>query len=559
MRVFYFIYNNLKIKMDLKIFQVGTVASYLDSVIIAYELDRVFIGELVQLQSQHSDLLGVVLNIEHQQVKIALIHGSDKQLKAGDKIYRTYKAVQTKAGFGLLGRVVDPLGYCLNRKDLDDNSYLLNELFNVRNINIERDAPSIIQREPVRTPLLTGINAVDTLIPIGCGQRELILGDLGTGKTSLALTTIMNQKTLNNSMWREVEKHAITEKHIFFVPCIYVVVGGKRSEQSRIKKLLDKHEALSYTVIVFSSADNVPALQYFAPYAGSSIGEYFRDAGYRSLVIYDDLTNHAQAYRQLSLLLRRPPGREAYPGDIFYIHSRLLERAAQMSRQYGGGSLTALPIVTTKAGDISGYIPTNVISITDGQIFLSSKLANQGLFPAIDLNLSVSRVGSDAQVPAMKAVSKKIRIDYSIYRTYAGIEKLGGDVDPTILNFISRGKKIVVFFKQDLYITCPLYKQVLSLYAISKGYLDNVKVELVPYYFNLLFDSNLAIQYLGDNAWLIFSATKLEYVMKVIELAVFESLWEIILDQFAKIWERSFSIGASKFLEKWSSQSSSND
>jgi len=543
--------------MNSKIFQVGIVGSYLDSVIIAYELDRVFIGELVQIQSQHSDLLGVVLNIEQQQVKIALIHGSDKQVKAGDKIYRTYKPVQTKAGFGLLGRIIDPLGYCLNRSDIDDQSYLLNELFNVRNINIERDAPSIIQREPVRTPLLTGINAIDTLIPVGCGQRELILGDLGTGKTSMALTSIMNQKTLNNIMWRQVEKYNITTKHIFFVPCIYVVIGGKRSEQSRIKKLLDKYDALSYTVIVFTSADNVPALQYLAPYAGSAIGEYFRDAGYRSLVVYDDLTNHAQAYRQLSLLLRRPPGREAYPGDIFYIHSRLLERAAQMSRQFGGGSLTALPIVTTKAGDISGYIPTNVISITDGQIFLSSKLANQGLFPAIDLNLSVSRVGSDAQVPAMKAVSKKIRIDYSIYRTYAGIEKLGGDVDPTILNFIGRGKKIVIFFKQDLYNTCPLYRQVLCLFALSKGFLDGVKVEFVQYYFNLLFDSSLAIQFLGDRAWLIFSATRLENIMRHMDLFVLEPYWQSILEVFNKVWDRTFASGAAKFHDKWSSQGTS--
>lgn len=545
--------------MSFKLFQVGIVGAYLDSVIIAYELDRVFIGELVQIQSKHSDLLGVVLNIEHQQVKIALIHGSDKQVKAGDKIYRTYKPVQTKAGFGLLGRIVDPLGYCLNRSDLNDKAFLLDELFNVRNINIERDAPSIIEREPVRTPLLTGINAIDTLIPVGCGQRELILGDLGTGKTSMALTAIMNQRTLNISMWRDVEKQTLTHKHIFFVPCIYVVIGGKRSEQSRIKKLLEKYNALTYTVIVFTSADNVPALQYFAPYAGSSIGEYFRDSGYRSLVIYDDLTNHAQAYRQLSLLLRRPPGREAYPGDIFYIHSRLLERAAQMSRQFGGGSLTALPIVTTKAGDISGYIPTNVISITDGQIFLSSKLANQGMFPAIDLNLSVSRVGSDAQVPAMKAVSKKIRIDYSIYRTYAGIEKLGGDVDPTILNFITRGKKIVVFFKQELYNTCPLYRQVLSLFALSKGYLDGVKVDFVQYYFNLLFDSSLAIQYMGDFAWLIFSSTRLEYIMKHTELVVFEPHWETILEVFNTVWERSFASGAAKFLDKWNSQGSASE
>jgi len=538
--------------MHSQLFQVGSVASYLDSVIIATELHNAYIGELVQLQDQTSDLFGIVLNIEHQLVKIALIHGSDKQLKAGDKIYRTFKPVQTKAGFGLLGRIVDPLGYCLNRFELNDAHYLINDLFLVRNIDIERDAPSIIQREPVRTPLLTGINAVDTLIPIGCGQRELILGDLGTGKTSLALTTIINQKTLNVSFWRQIEELTVTEKHIFFVPCIYVVIGGKRSEQSRINKLLSKYDALSYTVTVFTSADNVPALQYLAPYAGCAIGESFRDMGYRSLIIYDDLTNHAQAYRQLSLLLRRPPGREAYPGDIFFIHSRLLERAAQMSRDCGGGSLTALPIVTTKAGDISGYIPTNVISITDGQIFLSSKLANQGIFPAIDLNLSVSRVGSDAQVPAMRSVSKKVRVDYSVFRTYSGIEKLGGDIDSTILNYISRGKKIVLFFKQDLYETCPLYRQILSLFALSRGFIDDLKVSYMPYYFNLFFDNNVAVHYLGSHAWLIFSSKKLDFVMKTLDLEVFESLWKNILVIFNSVWDKHFAINAGKFADKLS-------
>jgi proton translocating ATP synthase F1 alpha subunit len=538
--------------MDLNLlFQQGVVGSYMDSIIVGLNLDRAFVGEVVQFKSRNSDLLGMVMDLEPTSVKIVLIHGNEKELKAGDEIYRTYKATETKAGFGILGRIVDPLGNCFNRKELDDTKYFLDELFNIKTVKMEKNAPSIIEREPVRTPVLTGINAIDTLIPIGAGQRELILGDQGTGKTAMSVTIILNQKRINNNMWREIEKFTITNKHIFFIPCVFVVVGGKRSEQARMKKLLEKQGALYYTSLVFTSADIMPGLQYLAPYAGCAVGEWFRDNGYRALIVYDDSTNHATAYRQLSLLLRRPPGREAYPGDIFYVHAKLLERAAQMSRDMGGGSLTASPIVTTKAGDISGYIPTNIISITDGQIFLSTKLANQGLFPAIDLNLSVSRVGSDAQAPAMKAVSKQVKVDYSMYRSYAGVEKLGGDIPSNILGYINRGKKLVNFFTQDLYETCSLYRQVFSLYTLSEGFADNVQSDLIKYFFDLLFDETLSVQYLAaEKAWYIYGAEDINKAMRVFELDVLKEEWDVVLKDFRNLWETGFASGAASFFDQ---------
>jgi proton translocating ATP synthase F1 alpha subunit len=533
------------------IFQQGIVGSYMDSIIVGYNLDRVFVGEVVQFKSHNSNLLGMVMDLEPTSVKIVLINGNEKELKAGDVIYRTYKPTETKAGFGILGRIVDPLGNCFNRKELDDTRFLLDELFNITTVKMEKNAPSIIQREPVRTPVLTGINAIDTLIPIGAGQRELILGDQGTGKTAMAITIILNQKRINTTMWREIEEETEIEKNMFFVPCIFVVIGGKRSEQARMKKLLEKQGALYYTSLVFTSADVMPGQQYLSPYAGCAIGEWFRDNGYRALIVYDDLTNHATAYRQLSLLLRRPPGREAYPGDIFYVHAKLLERASQMSRDMGGGSLTAFPIVTTKAGDISGYIPTNVISITDGQVFLTTKLANQGMFPAIDLNLSVSRVGSDAQAPAMKAVSKQVKVDYSMYRTYAGIEKLGGDIPASILGYINRGKKLVNFFTQDLYETCSLYRQVFSLYALSSGFTDTVQSELIKYYFDLLFDETLSVQYLtADTAWYIYGAEEINKAMRVFELESLKDKWDEVLKGFRDLWETGFASGAANFFDQ---------
>ena len=533
------------------LFQKGYVYSYIDSIIVGYNLDRVFIGEILQFIDEKSELLGVVMDIEPTHVKIVLVHGNDKALKAGDLILRTYKAAETKGGFSTLGRIVDPFGNCFNRKELDDYKYFLDDLFNTKIVKMEIPAPGIIEREPVRTPVLTGLNAIDTLIPIGAGQRELILGDQGTGKTSMAVTIVINQNRFNNNFWRDIEKENIINKHIFYIPCIYVVVGGKRSEQARMKKLLEKKEAFYYTSLVFTSADIMPGLQYFSTNGGCAIGEWFRNNGYRAIIVYDDLTNHATAYRQLSLLLRRPPGREAYPGDIFYVHAKLLERAAQMNRANGGGSLTALPIVTTKAGDISGYIPTNVISITDGQVFLTTKLANQGIFPAIDLNLSVSRVGSDAQAPSMKMVSRQVKVDYSMYRTYSGVEKLGGDIPSNILGYINRGKKLISFFTQDLYETCSLYKQVFSLYALSGGYTDRIQSDLIKYYLDLLFDDKLCIEYLNPvKAWYIYATNDIDKAMRVFELDVLKEPWEEVLVTFRNLWETEFAFGVVDFFNK---------
>lgn len=519
----------------------GIVQAYMDTVIIGNNIDDVFIGEVVQFQSKHSGLFGIVMNIEPNEVKIVLLKGEYKLLKSGDYIYRTHKFTETKSGFGVLGRVCDPMGDCLNKHELGGMKYLIDELFNLVYVKTERNAPNIIEREPVTVPVFTGINAIDTLIPIGAGQRELIVGDLGTGKTTLAITFIMNQRRVNDTIWRKVENIFFTYKHLYFIPSVYVVVGGKRSEQSRIKRLLEKNGVLEYTTMIFTSADSMPGAQYLAPYSGCAIGEWYRDNGYRALVVYDDLSNHATAYRQLSLLLRRPPGREAYPGDIFYIHARLLERAAQLNKNIGGGSLTAFPIVTTKAGDISGYIPTNVISITDGQIVLNLKLANQGLWPAIDLNTSVSRIGSNAQVPALKSISKLVKVEYSLYRRYAGVEKLGGDIPANIVGYINRGKKMVNFFTQEVYETDGLYKQVLILFSLVSGYSDTVLPEVIQYYFSILQDNTLLDQYLDSNlSWIIHRTYLIETVLRCLDFKLIEKQLITIYKKFIIFWNLYF-------------------
>lgn len=486
----------IKMNLLLNLNKIGVVKSLYDTIVVAEGLDRGFIGEVVKFKNETSNILGTILNIEGDITKIALIYGSEKDIRAGDAVYKTHKFVETKAGFGVLGRVSNPLGTCLNKSELDAEVYSREEAMNIKMVRVEQEAPGIIAREPVRTAVHTGINAIDAMLPIGAGQRELVIGDLGTGKTTLVLTVILNQKFKNETFWRKVEAIFIGYKHGLFIPCIYAVVGGRRSEMARIKRLLEVTGAFTYTAVVFTSADDLAALQHLAPSAGCAIGEWFRDNGYKAIVAYDDLSTHAQAYRQVSLLLRRPPGREAYPGDIFYVHSRLLERAAQMRRSYGGGALTALPIVETKGGDISGYIATNVISITDGQIFLSTKLANQGIRPAIDLNLSVSRVGSDAQPSILKTVSKSTKVDYAMFRSFQSLEKISGDLDPSIMAYIQKGKKIISYFNQEAYQTEMLYKQIVCLYAISAGYLDKVHPSLVKYFFNLLFDLELSYTYL---------------------------------------------------------------
>lgn len=515
----------------------GYVTAVGDAVIVAKGLERAFIGEVVSIRSIDSNELGLVLNIEKEIVRIALISGKDKNVRAGDRIYHTNLPARTKVGFGTIGRIITPLGVCINQEDFDQATYVRNELFGVRYSDVEQKVPGIIEREPVRTPVLTGLNAIDSVLPIGGGQRELIIGDLGSGKTSLALTVILNQRYKNftlYSAWRKVEADYVSYRNRFFVPCIYVVIGGRRAEISRIKRLMNDSGAGKFTTTVFTSADDLAALQYLAPFAGASVGEYYRDRGYKAIIVYDELLNHAAAYRQVSLLLRRPPGREAFPGDIFYLHARLLERAAQLNRRLGGGALTALPLVETKAGDISAYIPTNIISITDGQIFLSSKLGNSGVKPAVDLNLSVSRVGSDAQYYSMKYISKRIRITYGLYRTYAGIEKLSGDVDPVIMAFINRGKKLLEYYKQELYETDTLYKQLICLYTICEGYLDDVETALVKYYFNLMFEMSTVDKYLKSKEvlYLIQRPRIMNALVMSVEFDTFKAHVDLWLEQY---------------------------
>lgn len=490
----------------------GTVSSVADGIIVIEgELERAYVGEVVSFGHYESDVIGLVMNIERNIIKVALLTGGSQAVRAKDKVFLTRKGVKTKVGLGTIGRISSPLGECLNQEDFNFNEFAFQEAWNLRLKDVESSVPSIIDREPVRTPVHTGINAIDVLLPIGCGQRELIIGDLGSGKTSLALTIILHQNYKNRTLyrqWRLIESNHITYKQRFFVPCIYVVIGGRRAEISRIKQLMRSTDAKYYTAVLFTGADDLAALQYIAPFAGAAVGEWFRDKGFKAIVVYDELLNHAQAYRQMSLLLRRPPGREAYPGDIFYLHARLLERAAQLNKKLGGGALTALPLVETKGGDISAYIPTNIISITDGQVFLNQKIGNAGIKPAIDLNLSVSRIGSDAQYNMMKFISKKVKLAYGIYRTLQGIDKLSGAVDPYILSLIHKGRRLIEFFKQELYQSEHLYKQIICLYAIVENYMDSIKPEFTQFYFTLMFREEIVDTFLnGKNSKLVFFIT----------------------------------------------------
>jgi F-type H+-transporting ATPase subunit alpha len=447
--------------------------------------------------------------LEKNLVRIVIIKGKQSEIESGDSIHRTFRDAKTKVGFGVLGKLMSPLGDIINEEDYDKKDIIYSEWMEMEYSPVERGAPGIIERETVKTPFLTGINAVDCFIPIGCGQRELIIGDHSTGKSSFAITTIINQKKINNKLnaeWRIAENKVVSDgishgssllyKHAGLIPCIYVGIGQKRSEIARIKKLLEVTNALEFTTIVFTSSDEPASIQFVAPYAGRTIGEWFRDNGYKAVAIYDDSSQHAVAYRQMSLLLRRPPGREAYPGDVFYVHSRLLERAAQLHRNLGGGSLTALPIIETRGGDISAYIPTNVISITDGQIFLSADLANKGVRPAINIGLSVSRVGSSAQTPLMRELSRKLKGNYAFYSNYKGVDKLGGDVDPIILSYIQRGVRIDEFFKQALYEPFTYIKQVIGVYCLISGIVDLIESKYIEIFFYLLFSNEFAEKYI---------------------------------------------------------------
>jgi len=430
--------------------EVGEVVKIGDGIAKVYGLDNVQAGELVEFDS---GVKGMALNLETDNVGI-VVFGDTQKIKEGSNVKRTGKIVEVPAGKGLLGRVIDALGNPIDGKG---------PLQNVEYRRIEVKAPGIIARQSVSEPMQTGIKAIDSLIPIGRGQRELIIGDRQTGKTAIAIDAIINQAPLHAGS---------DEKKKLY--CIYVAIGQKRSTVAQIVKTLEDAGAMKYTIVVSATASEAAALQFFAPYTGCTAGEFFRDNGMHALVVYDDLSKHAVAYREMSLLLRRPPGREAYPGDVFYVHSRLLERAAKMSEAMGGGSLTALPIIETQAGDVSAYIPTNVISITDGQIFLETELFYKGIKPAVNVGLSVSRVGSAAQTKAMKQVAGTIKLDLAQFRELEAFAQFGSDLDPTTQKLLDKGKKLTELLKQNQYSPMTFEEQVVSIYTGVKGYLDKI-------------------------------------------------------------------------------------
>ena len=435
--------------------EVGEVIQVGDGVARVSGLENVMSSELVELPN---DVYGMALNLEEDNVGLVLF-GETRLVKEGDLAKRTGRVVEVPVGEAMLGRVVNPLGQPIDGKGPIDTPHQL---------PIERKALGVMARQPVTQPLQTGIKAVDSMIPIGRGQRELIIGDRQTGKTAVAIDAIINQKKINEST---------DEKKKLY--CVYVAIGQKRSTVAQITKTLEEAGALKYTTIVAATASDSAPLQFLAPYTGCTIGEYFRDNGMHALIVYDDLSKQAVAYRQMSLLLRRPPGREAYPGDVFYLHSRLLERAAKLSDKNGGGSLTALPIIETQAGDVSAYIPTNVISITDGQIFLETELFNQGIRPAVNVGLSVSRVGSAAQTKAMKKVAGSIKLELAQYREMAAFAQFGSDLDASTQQLLNRGAKLTELLKQNQYSPMTVSEQVISVFTGVKGYLDDIDLSRI--------------------------------------------------------------------------------
>ena len=441
---------NFETKADVA--EVGTVLSVGDGIARVYGLDQVQAGEMVEFPG---GIKGMALNLEMDNVGVS-IFGDDTGIKEGDTVKRTGEIVDVPVGKGLLGRVVDGLGNPIDGKGPIQSS---------EKRRIELKAPGIIPRQSVSEPMQTGIKALDALVPVGRGQRELIIGDRQTGKTAVAIDTILNQKTVNQS---DNEKEKLY--------CIYVAIGQKRSTVAQIVKTLEDNGAMEYTIVVAATASEPAPLQFLSAYTGCTMGEFFRDNGMHALIEYDDLSKQAVAYRQMSLLLRRPPGREAYPGDVFYIHSRLLERAAKMSDEHGGGSLTALPIIETQAGDLSAYIPTNVISITDGQIFLETDLFFAGIRPAINVGLSVSRVGSAAQTKAMKKIAGPVKLELAQYREMAAFAQFASDLDASTKQLLNRGARLVEILKQGQYSPLTVSEQVVSIYAGVRGYLDKVAV-----------------------------------------------------------------------------------
>ena len=432
-----------KISVD----ETGTVITLGDGIARVYGLDKVMAGELLSFPH---DVAGIAMNLEEDQVGVVLL-GEYTEIKEGDEVKRTGRIMSVPVGDALIGRVVDSLG-----RPIDDKGPIASDKF----IALERLAPGVIDRQPVREPMATGLKAIDSMIPIGRGQRELIIGDRQTGKTAVALDTIINSK--GNDLI-----------------CIYNAIGQKRSSIAQVVKILEDAGAMEYTIVVAASAAEPAPMQYISPYAATAIGEYFRDTKRHALVIYDDLSKHAASYREISLLLRRPPGREAYPGDVFYLHSRLLERSAKLSDANGGGSLTALPIIETQAGDVSAYIPTNVISITDGQIYLETDLFNQGVRPAVNVGLSVSRVGGSAQIKAMRQVAGTLKLELAQYRELAAFAQFGSDLDKATQAQLNRGQRLVELLKQNQFSPLPFSKQILIIFAGTGGFLDDLPVNQV--------------------------------------------------------------------------------
>jgi F-type H+-transporting ATPase subunit alpha len=436
--------------VEVDVAEVGSVISIGDGIARVHGVERAMAGEM--LEFTHS-VFGIALNLEEDSVGAVLL-GDFKEIKEGDAVKRTGRIISVPVGDEMLGRVVNALG-----APIDGKGPLQSKKF----LPIERLAPGVVDRQPVKEPLQTGLKAIDGMVPIGRGQRELIIGDRQTGKTAVAVDTIINQRGKD-------------------VICIYNAVGQKQSTVAQVVRTLEEYDAMAYTIVVAATASDPAPMLYIAPYSACAIGEYFRDSGRHALVVYDDLSKHAQAYREISLLLRRPPGREAYPGDVFYLHSRLLERAAKLNQSQGGGSLTALPIIETQAGDLSAYIPTNVISITDGQIFLESDLFHQGVRPAINVGNSVSRVGGSAQIRAMRQVAGSLRLDLAQYRELAAFAQFGSDLDKATQAQLNRGRRLVEILKQPQYQPVAVEKQVIIVYAATRGFIDPVEIDQVRRY-----------------------------------------------------------------------------
>ena len=443
---------------EIDIYDVGTVLQVGDGIARIYGLSKVMASELIEFPN---DVFGMVLNLEEDNVG-CILFGDDTKIMEGDTVKRTKRLASMPVGEAMLGRVINPLG-----QPIDGRGSIKTDKFSP----LERKALGVIQRQPVKQPLQTGLKAIDGMIPIGRGQRELIIGDRQTGKTAVALDTIINQKYTHSE---KAKKEGVKP-----VYCIYVAIGQKGSTVAQVVAKLEEMGAMDYTTIICATASDPAPLQFIAPYAGATLGEFFRDSARDVLVVYDDLSKHAAAYRQVSLLLRRPPGREAYPGDVFYLHSRLLERASKLNDELGGGSLTALPIIETQAGDVAAYIPTNVISITDGQIFLEPNLFNSGVRPAINVGISVSRVGGNAQIKAMKKVAGRLRLDLAQYRELEAFAKFGSDLDKSTQQQLRRGSRLVEVLKQRQYVPMPVENQVVMIYLGTIGLLDELPLERI--------------------------------------------------------------------------------